>query len=229
MTALTEAERVYRHARGAYEIPEWVTSAQKAADWVDQALSETSRRNAYVHAIQTRLFSENSAMSFAEQAKKAEHERAANMFAEKFLVEGRLRKHYGGGATEQTGRQIMNPVEAFHQSYESDKPKLEQEATATEKIKESCEPPVIEQIEIAPGFGMLHFLGHFCQKNFRERVLEALHAEALADYQEALKRGDLVRATTVKRMMHFWMVWAMIGGVISWVGGKLSLKIGSGE
>lgn len=85
------------------------------------------------------------------------------------------------------------------------------------------------KIEVAPGFGTLNFLGHFCQKNFRERVLEALHAEATEDYFEAVKRGDMVRAQYVKRMMHIWMVAAMVRGAFGWVFGKLSFRVGTGD
>jgi hypothetical protein len=86
------------------------------------------------------------------------------------------------------------------------------------------------KIELAPGFALRDFLGHFCQKKFRERVLEALHAEAIADYQEAIANGNEIRAKSIRRMINVWLVMAMFGGMLAWVAGKLSFKVGaSGE
>lgn len=60
-------------------------------------------------------------------------------------------------------------------------------------------------VETAPGFGMARFLGHFCTKNFRQNVLESMHAEMLADYYEHLEMKDFQRARWIKRLMgvHF--------------------------
>lgn len=83
------------------------------------------------------------------------------------------------------------------------------------------------KVERAPGFGTRDFLGHFCQKNFRERVLEPLHAEALVDYQDALAKKDFSRAKHVRYMIYFWMLTTMLKGALSWVTGKLSFKVGT--
>lgn len=60
-------------------------------------------------------------------------------------------------------------------------------------------------VEKAPGFGMARLLGHFCTKNFRQNVLESMHAEMLADYYEHLEKKDFQRARWIKRLMgvHF--------------------------
>jgi hypothetical protein len=84
-------------------------------------------------------------------------------------------------------------------------------------------------LQPAPGFGMRDFLGHFCQKKFRENVLEAIHAEALYDYQEALAKKDFVRAKYVGRMIYFWMLSTMLKGAIGWVTTKFSMKLGSND
>lgn len=82
-------------------------------------------------------------------------------------------------------------------------------------------------IERVPGFGLRDFLGHFCQKKFRERVLEGLHAEAIADYQDALANGNLTRAKYIRKMIPVWLLLSMFGGLLSWIAGKLTLKVGS--
>lgn len=84
-------------------------------------------------------------------------------------------------------------------------------------------------LKSAPGFGMRDFLGHFCQKKFRENVLEAVHAEALVDYQEALARQDDIRAKYVRRMIYFWMIATMLKGAVGWVTTKFPLRIGTGD
>lgn len=81
----------------------------------------------------------------------------------------------------------------------------------------------------APGFGFCRFLGHFCPKDFREEVLEALHADVLADYQAALASGDLTRARMISLMMYVWMVRSIAGGVIGWVFDKLAGRVISGS
>ncbi|MFS2035336.1 hypothetical protein ACEN8I_15045 [Polaromonas sp. CT11-55] len=229
-SAMTEAERVYRLAHGGYDAPSWVTSAQKAAEWFDQAVRETKQREDLLTRL--RLDSNLTTLKLAQQIKDVE--RTANMFAEKFLIQERLAKHYGMGATEQTGRQIMNPAEAFYESYTSDKRKktdkseIDKEPTVTEAPRVS-RAPIVQKIEIAPGYGLLRFLGHFCSKKFRERVLEALHAESIAEYQEALKRKDKAGAISARYRMYVSMVRTVFGGAIDWAFGRFSLKIGSGE
>lgn len=94
------------------------------------------------------------------------------------------------------------------------------------KVLSSLEARKTEVIERVPGFGLRDFLGNFCHKNFRERVLEALHAEAIADYQEALASGNKNRAKYIRKMIPLWLLLSMFGGLISWITGKLSYKIG---
>lgn len=82
-------------------------------------------------------------------------------------------------------------------------------------------------VESVPGFGFRDFLGHFCSKKFREQVLEALHADAVADYLDAIANGNATRAKIIYWMIYVWLIQAVLGGVLSWVVGKLSFKIGS--
>ncbi|MDR6886850.1 MULTISPECIES: hypothetical protein [Variovorax] len=81
----------------------------------------------------------------------------------------------------------------------------------------------------APGFGFCHFLGHFCPKDFREEVLEALHADALTDYQATLANGDHLRARIIALMMYIWMLQSILGGVLSWAFEKLVGRVASGD
>lgn len=109
---------------------------------------------------------------------------------------------------------------------------LDEEAEAedrTRRLEFLVSLRVLERtmIEQVPGFGLRDFLGHFCQKKFRERVLEAVHAEAIADYQDAIANGNKTRAKYIRKMIHVWLLWAMLGGLLSWVAGKLSFKVGT--
>jgi hypothetical protein len=112
---------------------------------------------------------------------------------------------------------------------------LDEEAEAEDRTRRlefliNMQVPERTMIERVPGFGLRDFLGHFCQKKFRERVLEALHAEAIADYQDAIANGNKTRANYIRKMINLWLLWAMFGGLLSWVAGKLSFKVGtSGE
>ena len=73
----------------------------------------------------------------------------------------------------------------------------------------------IARIEVAPGFGFCRFLGHVCPKKYRERVLEAFHAEATKDYFDALKSQDHVRARMIKLCMYPQMAWQVLGALLS--------------
>ena len=85
---------------------------------------------------------------------------------------------------------------------------------------------VSSQIEVAPGYGLCEFLGGFFRKSFREKVLEAVHAEMIAEYHEELASGNLVRAKRIRRMIPFWLLWSAIGGAIISLAGKFSFKVG---
>lgn len=62
---------------------------------------------------------------------------------------------------------------------------------------------------------MLNFLGEHCPPKFRERVLEALHAEATEAYFEAIKAGNHRHAKRIKRMIKVWLIWAVVGGLLA--------------
>jgi hypothetical protein len=81
----------------------------------------------------------------------------------------------------------------------------------------------------APGFGFCRFLGHFCPKDFREEVLDALHADVIADYQATLASGDHTRARMIGLMMYVWMVRSIAGGIVGWVFEKLAGRVVSGS
>lgn len=80
------------------------------------------------------------------------------------------------------------------------------------------------KIEIAPGYRLLRVLGSICPPSFRERELDALHADAIELYVEKLDAGDKWGAWRVKWSMRGWMLWTVFGGaagaVFSMVMGK---------
>jgi hypothetical protein len=219
-SAMTEAERVHRLAQTAAEKPEWVSTGQLAADWLQKAVRDSQNRNASFAVS----YFEKTTNSISQQFKHAD------------ATAKNLARHFAHQPPKMWTSEQKAEFEAIatttivysaREVNEKFAPEVEKEpAPAVEK---QVSKPVIQKIEIAPGYGTLHFLGRFCQKNFRERVLEALHSEAIADYEEALKRGDKAHATSVRYMMHVWMVGALFGGIIGWAFGKLSFKIGSGE
>ncbi|MCK4135732.1 hypothetical protein [Ralstonia pseudosolanacearum] len=75
--------------------------------------------------------------------------------------------------------------------------------------------PDEHKIEIAPGFRLHRLLGHICPPAFRERELDALHADALALYLEKLAAGDKWGALSVKWAMRGWLLWTVFGGAVS--------------
>ena len=99
--------------------------------------------------------------------------------------------------------------------------------TAKINLRVTCTERV--SLRSAPGFGLRNFLGHFCQKKFRENVLEPCHAEALYDYQDALAKKDYVRAKYAGKMIYFWMIATMLKGAVGWVTTKFPLKFGTGD
>lgn len=82
-------------------------------------------------------------------------------------------------------------------------------------------------IERVPGFGLRDFLGHFSRRNFRERVIEATHAELVEQYQETLASGDEKRAAIQKRMIVGWLLVATFKGAVASLISKLSFKVAS--
>jgi hypothetical protein len=80
------------------------------------------------------------------------------------------------------------------------------------------------KIERVPGFGLVEFLGHFSRQNFRERVLEATHADLIAQYEESLALGNEKRARIQKRMIVVWLLIATFKGALLGLLSKLSLK-----
>jgi hypothetical protein len=79
------------------------------------------------------------------------------------------------------------------------------------------------ELEIAPGFGLLRFLGSVVPRSFRERELDALHADAIELYFEKLDARDKWGAWRVKWSMRFWMLWSVFGGAL---GAAVSMLIG---
>lgn len=79
------------------------------------------------------------------------------------------------------------------------------------------------KIEIAPGFGLLRFLGSIVPRSFRERELEALHADAIELYFEKLEAGEKWAALRVKWSMRAWMLWTVFGGA---AGAVFSMLVG---
>jgi hypothetical protein len=67
----------------------------------------------------------------------------------------------------------------------------------------------------APGFTFCRLIGHICSKTYRERVLEAFHAEVITDYTDALATGDLARARMIRICMYPQMAWQVFGALIS--------------
>ncbi|QRY31157.1 hypothetical protein JVX96_24235 [Variovorax sp. PDNC026] len=72
-------------------------------------------------------------------------------------------------------------------------------------------------VKRAPGYGLLRFLQMFCSKSFRELVLEALVAEYLSEYYEALNRKEYFHARWIAVKLHFWLLYSVFGGVAGWV------------
>lgn len=148
-----------------------------------------------------------------------------------------LRRIYGGEETFP----IVHPLNLIAVPPDKNFKLTEQEVEAWKAIKEAAHkagdspspmsaiPFVKPQFEVPPGFKLAKFLGDHCPKNFRERVIEALHAENTEAYFQAVKTGDTAREKRIKRMMKYWLIWATISGVVSWAFGKLSLKVGSGD
>lgn len=85
------------------------------------------------------------------------------------------------------------------------------------------------KLEIAPGFKMLNFLSSICPKAFRERELDALHADSIELYFEKLRAGDKWGAKRVAIAMRFWMLWTVVGGVVTGVFSMIRGKQKSSE
>lgn len=71
------------------------------------------------------------------------------------------------------------------------------------------------RIEIAPGYSLHRLLGSICPPAFRERELDALHADAVALYLEKLVEGDKWGALRVKWAMRGWLLWTVFGGAVN--------------
>lgn len=80
------------------------------------------------------------------------------------------------------------------------------------------------RVEVAPGYGLHRFLSSICPPKFRERELDALHADALVLYCETLKRGDKWGARRVRWSMTGWMLSAVFGGAVAALGSILTGK-----
>jgi hypothetical protein len=81
------------------------------------------------------------------------------------------------------------------------------------------------RIRIAPGFSFCRFLGYFCTKTTRERVLEAYHAEVVADWVEHVAQGQWFGALVIVTLMYPRMIMLVFGSfalrLLSSVVGKM--------
>lgn len=82
------------------------------------------------------------------------------------------------------------------------------------------------RLDRAPGFAFCRLIGHICPKRYRERVLEAFHAEVIADYTDALAKGDLARARMINICMYPQMTWQVFGALISQLASAVYGKFG---
>ena len=85
------------------------------------------------------------------------------------------------------------------------------------------------KLEIAPGFKLHNFLTSICPKAFSERELDALHADSVELYCEKLRAGDIWGAKRVAILMRFWMLWTVLGGVVTGVFSMIRGKQKSSE
>jgi len=83
------------------------------------------------------------------------------------------------------------------------------------RISKALAQSQIKKIETAPGYGLHRFLASICPKTFRERELDALHADAIALYLERLDEDDKWGAWRVKWSMRGWMLWTVFGGALT--------------
>lgn len=85
------------------------------------------------------------------------------------------------------------------------------------------------KLEIAPGFKLHNFLTSICPKSFSERELDALHADSVELYCERLRAGDIWGAKRVAISMRFWLLWTVLGGVVTGVFSMIRGKQKSSE
>lgn len=83
------------------------------------------------------------------------------------------------------------------------------------------------KVACAPGYGLSKGLRLILPRKFFDQVVEAQHADALFDYYETLKAGDMSRARWVFVMTYVWMLWSVFGGLLSWAADKWRGSIGS--
>lgn len=84
----------------------------------------------------------------------------------------------------------------------------------------------VPRLEVAPGYGLYDFLSSICPPHFRERELDALHADAIQLYLEKLQAGDNWGAWRVKWAMRGWLLWTVFGGA---AGALLSVITGKSK
>lgn len=72
-----------------------------------------------------------------------------------------------------------------------------------------------QEIEHAPGFGLVEFLSYLCRHATLENRLKPLHGEYLALYFDALKTKRSAKARWLKVQMYFYLVYTVIDEVRS--------------
>lgn len=122
---------------------------------------------------------------------------------------------------EKYSRNEIDPLEYLYKA----KYLLEITAKIHEEIQRPQVTPKALKIRIAPGFVACRFLGHFCSRKFREQVLEAQLADAIADYTECLAKGDIFRARMLNIQIPFWLTWSLLGGAIGTISSVLVKKL----